>query len=211
MSPKSNIYVSVTRARDPKGDSYHRPLHTWMISVEQHTGTLHMPGKSNKDPEPIHFAAAKNEETGVYTVNTHSSESEPAIIGNILIAEDTNTSVDAIHQLLEKEFGQSSDRTLRPHKSGGSDDPEHWIRTAVHVLQGQKLVEHFNLDEFMTFAHGYEANRMEGEAHALVAYPKVHKEHEKKASKHKFWVSHPMSNRTKVNGRGEASVYGGLM
>lgn len=211
MSPKSNIYVSVTRARGGLGEGYHRPLHTWMISVEQHVGMLHLPGKSSKEPEPVHFAAAINEETGVYTINTHPSASEPAIIGNILIAEDAHTSVDEVHRLLEQEFGQMSDRALQKHTSGQEGDAEHWIKNAIRTLQSSKHVENFPTEEFMTFAHGYEANRMDGEGHALIAYPKAHKKHEEKASKKGFWISHPMSSRTKMNTNGEASVYGGLM
>lgn len=211
MSPKSNIYVSVTRARNTVGEGYHRPLHTWMISVEQHTGILHIAGKSDKDPEPVHFAAEINDETGVYTINIHAATSEPAIIGNILIAEDAHTSVDEVHRLLEQEFGQSSDRSLHKHTSGEGEDAEQWIKNAIRTLQSSKHVEKFSAEEFMTFAHGYEANRMDGEGHALIAYPKAHKEHEKKASKRGFWISHPMSSRTKMNKNGEASVYGGLM
>ena len=202
----SNVYVSVTRAPDSvHGGDYRKPRHTWMISIEPHH--LHLPGTPRKDPEPIHYAATRNEETGVYTINTHQTESEPAIIGNILIAESVHTSAEQVHTLLEEILGPNSSRS---GKAGG-EEPEHWIRIALRAMQERKIAEAFSLDEFMTFAHGYEANRMDNEAPALIAYPKIHKDHEKKASKHRFWVSHPMANRTKTNDRGEATTYGGLM
>ena len=78
-------------------------------------------------------------------------------------------------------------------------------------MQERKIAQAFDIDEFMTYAHGYEANRAENEAPALVAYPKIHKDHEKKSSKHKFWISYPPTRRTKTNTNGEASTYGGLM
>ena len=201
------MYVSVTRPLDkPHQETYHRPLHTWMLSVEQHH--THVAGIGRKDPEPIHYAAARNAETGIYTINTHQAESEPAIIGNILVVESAKSSPEDIHRLLEELLGPNSPSK---HKDGSDDEPEHWIRRALHAMQKQKIAEDFDIDEFFTFARSYEASRIEGEAPALVAYPKVHKEHEKKASKHKFWVTHPMAARTKTNDRGEALTYGGLM
>ncbi|KAK5171133.1 uncharacterized protein LTR77_004277 [Saxophila tyrrhenica] len=211
MVSKANIYVSVTRSTNGKGEGYHRPLHTWLVSVEPHHGSkFHIRGTSHKDPEPIHYGAAKNEETGIYTINTHPHDSEPAIIGNILIAEEVSTSDQQVHKLLEEELGESSKRTVEDRRSSGQE-AEYWIEHAIRALQKRKLMDAFGVEQFMTFAHAYEANRMDGEGQALVAYPRAHKEPEKKASKHKFWVSHPMANRTRTNGHGEASVYGGLM
>ena len=178
-----------------------------MISVEQHH--LNIPGMQHKQREPVHYAATRNKESGKYTINTQSIDSDPGIIGNILIAESAHTSAEQIHKILAEDMGPSSS-TLSP-KDHHEEEPEHWIRKALRSLHEHKVVESFNVDEFMTFAHGYMANRNDGEAPALIAYPKIHKDHEKKASKHKFWVSHPMAERTKTNSRGEASVYGGLM
>ena len=207
MVGTANVYVSVTRALDEKNaNGYRKPQHSWMLSVEPHH--THIPGTQHKDVEPIHYAAFRDEETGIYSIRQHSSDNEPAIIGNILIAESVHTSPEQVHVILELVFNPSD-----PSKAGAhdGDDLEHWIRTAVHAIQEHKIAHPFNVDEFMTFAHGYEASRMENEAPALVAYPKIHKDYEKKANKHKFWITHPMSSRTKTNHKGEAMTYGGLM
>lgn len=197
MAPKANLYVSVTRAQRAEGEGYRRALHTWMLSVEPHP--FHVPGTHHKDIEPIHYTASKKDEG--YTITTHPSTSEPAIIGNILIAEDAHTTPAYIHKILLQENTHSD----------CAGDAEHWIQSALLAMQKHKVIESFDVDTFMTFARSYEASRMDGEGSSLIAYPKLHKEPEKKTSKHKFWVSHPMSERTKVNGKGEASVYGGLM
>jgi hypothetical protein len=207
MSPKSNIYVSVTRAKKGEGETYHRPQHSWMLSVEQHH--FHIPATPHKDPEPVHYAAQKVD--GVYNINTHPATSEPAIIGNILIAENASTSPEEIHKLLEEELGSVSKRSVEDHRDSDAGDAEHWIQVVLKGMQGKKIIDAFPIEEFMTFAHGYEASRMDGEGHALLAYPKLHKDSEKKSSKHKFWISHPMADRTRKNDRGEASIYGGLM
>lgn len=159
-----------------------------------------------KDPEPIHYKALRNEETGAYSISTHQIENEPVIIGNILVVESAKTSPDDVQKLLEQLLGSKG------HPGGGDDDePENWIRRALQAMQKQNIAEAFNLDEFITWAHSYEARRLENEAPALVAYPKVHQDHEKKANKHRFWISRPMAERTKTNDRGEALTYGGLM
>ncbi|KAK3049260.1 hypothetical protein LTR09_009438 [Extremus antarcticus] len=211
MVGRFNIYVSVTRAAKENGDRYHRPVHAWLISIEPHHGhSFHIPGTSHKEPEPIHFAAAKDEDTGIYTISIHPHDSEPAIIGNILIAEEVQTSDQQIRKLLEEELGEESKRTADDRRSTGQE-AEHWIEHAIKAMHKRNIIETFDVGQFLTFAHSYEASRMDGEAQALVAYPGIHKEPEKKDSKNRFWVSHPMSNRTRVNNRGEASVYGGLM
>lgn len=207
MVGTSNVYVSVTRApSSPRQETYHRTPHTWMLSVEPHHTNIPVPGMHRKDPEPIHYAALRNEETGFYTITTHQIENEPVIIGNILVAESAKTSPEDVRKLLEELLGSKN------HRDGGDDDePENWIRRVLHAMQKQNIAESFNLDEFITWAHSYEARRLENEAPALVAYPKVHKDHEKKANKHRFWISRPMAERTKTNDRGEALTYGGLM
>ena len=198
----NNIYVSVTGPRDSGREAgYRKPQHTWLISIEQHPH--HVPGTSHKTVEPTHYAATKNHETGVYTVNIHPIESEPGIIGNIIIAESVHASADQVRKIIEEALASGSD------SSKSSDhEPEAWIRKAIRGLQQQKIAHEFNIDDFMTFAHGYVASRLDNEAPALMAYPKVHRDHEKKSNKHKFWVSHPMAHRTKVNKSGEALVYG---
>ena len=203
----ANIYVSVTRTVDtPHQETYHRPVHTWMLSIEPHH--THFAGVGRKDPEPIHYAATRNEETGTYTIETHQAENGPVIIGNILVVEFTHTSAEDIHKLLEELLGPGSQAKSKDDDDG---EPGSWIRRALHAMQKRNIAERFDVDEFLVWARAYQANRMDNEAPALVAYPKIHKDHEKKASKHKFWISHPMAARTKMNDRGEASTYGGLM
>lgn len=83
----------------------------------------------------------------------------------------------------------------------------------MHVLQAQHLLKAFDVGEFMTFAHGYAANRVQHEAPAMVAYPKLNKDHEKKAKKHGFWVDYPQASKVNPRGRieGNSSKYGNLM
>ena len=214
-SSTSNIYVSVTGPKDnDHGSGYRRPEHTWMISVESHhIGVVGMP---HKQKEPIHYAASRNMETGVYTINTHEISAGPGIIGNILIAESANVSAEKIHEILEEEIGPSSPpaASSKPSSKGSDpsgEEPEDWIRKAIQGFQKRKVAEPFDVEEFMMFAHGYTANRVENETPALIAYPKIHKDAEKKSSKHKFWISTPMAGRTKTNTNGEALKYGGLM
>ena len=177
-----------------------------MLSVEPHH--THVPLTPRKEHEPIHYSVTRNEATGAYSIKTHQIENEPVIIGNILVVESAKTSAEDVKRLLEEHLGSVSPSK---DKDGGYDEPELWIHRALYALQKHGVAEQFDLEEFMTFARSYESRRLEDEAPALVAYPKLHKDHDKKASKHKFWISRPMSEHTKKNGRGEASTYGGLM
>lgn len=207
--PNSNIYVSVTGPLDDKSDTgYRRPKHTWLLSIEPHH-SHHIPGTPHKEREPIHYGASRNPETGVYTINTHPIESEPAIIGNILIVEAGNVSAEQVHKFLEEELGPTASTTKTRDTS--DDEAEHWIRHAMRGMQERKISHQFDVDEFMMFAHGYMANRLANEAPALIAYPRIHKDHEKKSSKYKFWLTYPMAGKTKTNKSGEALMYGGLM
>lgn len=214
VGTSSNIYVSITGPQQADSEhGYRRPRHTWMLSVEQKP--FHVPGTPNKHREPVHYAAAANRETGVYTINTHEIHSDPGIIGNILIAESAHASPEEVHRILKAELAEHAPPapSIEATSPDIDDEPEQWIRRAIRGLQENKMADWFDVNEFMTFAHGYMANRMDTEADspALIAYPKIHEDHEKKASKHKFWISHPMSGRTKTNASGEAMVYGGLM
>jgi hypothetical protein len=203
MSPKSNVYISVTRAPQHYEESYRRTPHNWLLSIEPHS--FHVPGTHKDDPEPIHYAALEDED-GFITVSTRAAEIEPAIIGNVLIAENAHVSPEQFHALLEEVFGR---KESVEHRASGQE-LEHWIREAVRKLQERKMIEAFNVSELITFTHGYEAVRLDSEGESLVAYPKI-KGHENKSSKHKFWITRPMEHRTKRNTSGHASTYGGLM
>lgn len=208
----SNIYVSVTGPQSSKEpqERYHRDRHIWLISVEpHHTYTSQVPGIGNKDKEPLHYAASKDPESGHYTLKSFEVADGPSIIGNILIVENGHVSTDKLREVLEEELGPKASVS---HSKDSDDEPEQWIRRAIHGLQHRKIADHFAIEEFMMFAHGYLANRLEGETPALIAYPKIHKDHEKKSSKKRFWISHPTSERrTRVNSNGDALTYGGLM
>lgn len=211
VGASSNIYVSVTGPQaSVEHEGYRREQHLWIISVEPHH--TQVPGLSHKDPEPLHYTATKNLETGSYTVKEHDLSDGPGIIGNILIVESAHMSSAKLLEILEHDLGSTSKTSQSKDRQPSDDDePEHWIRHAIHGLQHRKIADSFQIDEFMMFAHGYLANRLENERPALIAYPKIHKDHEKKSSKHKFWISNPMAARTKTNTSGEAMKYGGLM
>ena len=117
------------------------PFNSQMISIEHHP--FHVPGMPQKHEEPVHYAAARNNDTGSYTINTHSIESEPGIVGNIAIAESSNATAEQVHKILEEEL--ASGAHAKP-----SDEPEHWVRRAIHALQQKKTVEQFDVDEFIT-------------------------------------------------------------
>jgi len=59
----------------------------------------------------------------------------------------------------------------------------------------------------------YAANRQNGEAQPMVAYPKLNKDHEKKAKNSSFWVDYPMANKPPPRNmiEGDQRKYGGLM
>lgn len=211
VGASSNIYVSVTGPQaEGKHDGYRRQQHIWLISVEPHHSAI--PGLSHKDREPLHYAASKDPETGVYTLKSFEIADGPGIIGNILIVESAHVSSDKLREALEEDLGPTSPISKSKDREPSDDEPEHWIRNAIHGLQQRKLAESFQIEEFMMFAHGYLANRLENETPAMIAYPKIHKDHEKKSSKRKFWISHPTAERrTRVNSNGDALVYGGLM
>ena len=89
------------------------------------------------------------------------------------------------------------------------EEPHRWLRRALHVLQTHKLTDTFDVGEFMSFAHGYAAQREDHEGPAMVAYPRLHKEPEKKHQKHSFWLSYPMQSHKSKDP--ESRIYGNLM
>ncbi|KAF2483396.1 hypothetical protein BDY17DRAFT_345987 [Neohortaea acidophila] len=212
-----NVYVSITGPKPSEHDSshrpgYHRPQHTWLISIEPHHSHL-MPGigHKDKDREPIHYAATWDAEAETYAIATHSLVRDPGIIGNILIVEEAHVSTERLHGMLKEDVSPLSPPSKRRDHASSEDEPEHWLRGAIHGLQHRNVAQKFDVDEFFLFAHGYVANRLENEAPALIAYPKIHKEADKKSSKSRFWVSTPTQHRTRKDSSGQAKIYGGLM
>lgn len=192
VGTSNNLYISIARPKPNDAVStYRKPQHTWLLSVEPHSSHVpeHVPGLPHKAHDPVHYAAIRDEDSGLYTIDTHSDISGPVLIGNVLIAESAHASAERIHQILTKAFTPSTTATSSKHLP--DDQPEQWIGTAIRRLQEHKLCEPFGVDEFMAFTHGYEANRMDNEAPAMIAYPKAHRNHEEKSSKHKFWLLQP--------------------
>ncbi|EME46066.1 hypothetical protein DOTSEDRAFT_70154 [Dothistroma septosporum NZE10] len=210
---KSNIYVTVTR--DDAGGSernddhvFSRAQAAWFLSIEPHKH--HVPGMPHRtDPELIHISAVQKD--GSYSVEAHSIKGDPVVRGNILVAENAKTTPDQVQSILKEKLVTGPSKL--PSEQTSEDEPEHWIRKALHVLQAQHILESFDVGEFMTFAHGYAANRAEHEAPAMVAYPRLNKDHEHKAKKHGFWVDYPQASKVNPRSRieGDSNKYGNLM
>ena len=206
----ANIYVSVGQALHRGSDGsqgYRRAQHKYLISVEPHQ--FRIPGMPQHDATVTHFEPMKDEASGKYGIVKYTSKNAPGIVGNVLIADSTHTSVGKVHKLL-------SERLLSTPGSEGMDDSfadnenEHFTRMFVHALQDSELVTKFRIDEFITWAHSYVADRLDNQAPALIAYPRAHKEHEQKTSKYSFWRTSSMKEKTRTNSKGEATVFGGL-
>ncbi|CAK3769533.1 Hypothetical predicted protein [Lecanosticta acicola] len=215
-SKKANIYVSVTDGHTSiKADSDHldhmaKPSGSWFLSVEPHKHhMLGLPRK--KHPEPLHYSAMQDESSGNDLVRTHSVSSQPIILGNILVAENAKTTPEEILQLLNEKLVSAP--SFVPSESTSENEPDRWIRKALHILQAEHIIETFDVGEFMTFAHGYAAKRADHSASAMVTYPELNRGHEKKVRSKKFWVDYPMAAKPEPRDRieGNAQKYGGLM
>ncbi|KAI7017140.1 hypothetical protein KC318_g3203 [Hortaea werneckii] len=202
----ANIYLSATKEDyqdlDPEqAQHYRRPQKIWLISVEPHKHSI--PFVPRHQHEATHFVATKRDDESSYSVKEHPKD---GIIGAILLAEATHCSSEDIRQKLQDGLQTSTGSSL-PSEILEDGESDHWIRRAIHVLQDYGLVERFDVGEFMTFAHSYAANRMEGDGPLSVAYPGLHKRKERKRG---FWLSYPMQARRRECDE-ESRLYGGLM
>ena len=206
----ANIYVSVghsVRRGSDASHGYRKQKHSYLISVEPHR--FHIPGTPHHEATLTHFEAIKDADSETYGIVKYTSKNAPEIVGNILIAESAHTTVDKIHQVLSEKL--SSSVAEGSSDSYADDEDEHWIKTFVHALQHHEMVVNFKVDEFFVWTHSYLMDRLDNQAPALIAYPRAHKDHEQKTSKHQFWITYPMQEKTRTNSRGEATMYGGLM
>lgn len=182
----SNIYVSVTGPRESEHHKgYRRAQHIWLISVESHH--THIPGTAHNAPKPIHYTAVQDNARGAYSLQPHSVADGPHIIGTIVLTESAHTSPDKIREYLEADLKPNSTVPKGNDTSVSEDEPEHWLRRALHSLQHRGLAESFDIDSFMLFAHSYLANRLEGDGPVIIAYPR-----HKKAGSHSSWTSNPV-------------------
>ena len=139
-SKKSNIYVSVTDGQPQiiKSDDDHmddvKPEGSWFISIEPHKH--HFPRPSSKKPEPLHYSAQRDEGSGNYLVRTHSVNSEPIILGNILVAENAKTSPEHIREIMNQKLvsGPSS----VPSESTSENQPDHWLRKGLFMINASR-------------------------------------------------------------------------
>ena len=177
-----------------------------MISIEPRH--FHIPGMPRHDAALTHFEAVKDIATGNYGLAKYSSKNSPGVIGNILIAESAHVSADKVHKILSEKLAIAT----KAHQDGDSyadNEDEHWIRAFVHALQDRDAVANFRLDEFITWLHGYLADRVNDQAPALVTYPRAHQDHDRGPSKHGSQISQPMAKKTRTNSRGGSSSPGG--
>jgi len=221
MVGSSNIYVSAAHARSHAGDEdderYHREQLIWIISVEplKH----HIPFTSKHPPESTHYYATRADDEDAYHVHTHTMDD---IIGTVLVKESAHGDAETVKKALEAGLKPAS--TSVPSEQAADGDSDRWIRKGLHALQAQKLAEDFHVAEFMTFAHGYFVNRLDGDVPAKIAYAGVHKEHKEKLpapgphkdnkehkgkAKRSFWLSYPTKRPN--SGDPESRIYGGLM
>lgn len=200
----SNIYVSATRGYQPDDgrddEGYRRTQHTWLVSIEPHKH--YIPGLPRHKLELTHYYATHDD--GTYTIQKHSTD---GIIGTILVAEAAHTTAEKIREALEE--GLKSTETSLPSEQTADGESDRWVRKGLHALQEHKIISTFDVGEFMTFAHAFIANRLDREAPAMIAYPRLHKDHTKKAQKHSFWLSYPMRSHSEKDA--ESRLYGGLM
>jgi len=207
FGPKTNVYVSISTGYDyvqGEGRHYMKPQHTWMLSVEPHKH--HLPGA--KHAEPIHYSASWDSHRAQHHIRPVGA-TNLGIAGKILITESANASTDKFARLLEE--GLQRDGASLPAELNTSEGSEPWIRMALHELQNDKILPAFDIGEFMTFAHGYVADRLgsepPGTAPATMPYPKLHKAQVKKPKSNGFRVSYPAASSNRNGDR----IYGGLM
>jgi hypothetical protein len=215
---KTHIFVSVyddrgkAASQEGSHDAHHSHTHRWTILVEPHRHrrlSLH-----HTDPEPVLYLISRDHTSSSWAC--HSRHLDPAdeenLIGKIHIGESKNATTVQVEELLRARLLPDAEEWPLDRTS------EYWVRAAIHALQEGGLVEHFDLDDFMTFARGYVAERQaavsEDLAPAAIEYAHIAK-HGRSAAVKKtgrgFWLSWPHSaSNTPARSR-DGSPYGGLM
>ncbi|KAK3112320.1 hypothetical protein LTR53_011526 [Teratosphaeriaceae sp. CCFEE 6253] len=202
----SNIHVSAAQGRahpeDEADERYHRTQLTWLLSIEQ-PQKHHVPFTTRHTADAIHYHAGHSDDKDGYHIHPFTTHD---ILGTILIKEGAHGDAAHIIQTLEAALKP----TQPTHQEVDDDDSDRWLRKALHALQTQRVIETFDVGEFMTFAHGYFASRLDGEVPARIAYAGPHKDHHRgEKARHSFWLSYPTKGAR--GGDQESRVYGGLM
>lgn len=217
-SDKTHIFVSIyndpPKSASQEGSSQSRHSHAlrWAILVEPHKHrrlSLH-----HTDPEPVLFLISRDHTSSSWA--SHFRHPEPVdeenLIGKIHIGESKHASTVKIEELLRARLLPDEEEWPVERTS------EYWVRAAVHALKEGGVIEPFDLDEFMTFARGYVAERQaavsEDLAPAAIEYAHVAKHESSPAAKKSgrgFWLSWPHSASNSPARSREGSPYAGLM
>lgn len=206
---RSNLHVSFAAVEgEPDPDvGYRRTEYIWLISVEPYKH--HMPGLPSRLQVPVHYRAQYDKSTRTYNVTSGwHDRTATDMLGAIMIAEGAKCSPDDIYDLLAR-------RSRHSHNSVNASEhwPDLWLRQALHVLQGQKMVECFDIDDFMVFAQSYAAQIMHFDAPPMVAYSKLSRAYERRIWTHGCQMECPIDRKMTARHRfhQENDVYGGLM
>jgi hypothetical protein len=214
---RTHIFVSIyhDQPRSASHGGHHDSLpaqsYRWTILVE--------PAKHRRlslhhgDTEPVLFLINKDNSSSWACHFRHLDPTdEENFVGKIHIGESRNATTIQVEELLRARLLPEGEEWPRERTS------EYWIRAAVHALQEGGLVEKFELDDFMTFAKGYvaerEADASEDVAPAAIEYARIERPEHRSPSKKLglgFWISYPQSAFHSPLRSREASPYGGLM
>jgi hypothetical protein len=217
-SNKTHIFVSIyydgpkSVSREESHQSRHSHPHRWTILVEPHRHqrlSLH-----HTDPKPVLFLISRDHTSSSWASHSRHPEAvdDESLVGKIHIGQSKHPSTVKIEELLRARLLPDGGEWPLDRTS------EHWARAAVHALQEGGVVERFDLDDFMTFARGYVAQRQVAAAQdlapAAIEYAHVAKHASSpavKKSKHGFWLSWPHSaSNSPVRSR-ESSPCAGLV
>lgn len=217
-SDRTHVFVSIyndsTKSASHRGqhESHHSQSLRWTVLVEPHKH--HRLSLHHTNPEPVLFLIARDHTSSSWA--SHSRHPEPvdeeSLIGKIHIGESKHATMVQVEELLRARLLPDGEEWPMERTS------EYWTRAAVHALQEGGVVEPFDLDEFMTFARGYVAERQaalsEDLAPAAIEYAHVAKHGASPVAKKAgrgFWLSWPHSASNSPARSREGSPYVGSM
>jgi hypothetical protein len=209
-SNKTHIFVAIysDRPKSVSRDESHQSRHShpdrWTILVEPHRHhrlSLH----HHTDPKPVLFLISRDHTSSSWASHARHPEAvdDESLVGKIHIGQSKHASTVKIEELVRARLLPDGAEWPLDRTS------EYWARAAVHALQEGGVVERFDLDDFMTFARAYVAQRQVA-APAAIEYAPVAKHASSpaaKKAKHGFWLSwsHSASN-SPVESRESSSV-----